>query len=233
MNRTYNYLFILLLFLASCRQDNSLAPELTLYEQEVITYFKEIALGFEFGSASKITRKWTQPMKIYVGGKDPHDLDIELDKIINEINDLVADGFSIEIVQDSSQSNFYLYLGSADGYAAIYPSLSELVKTNWGLFSINYNGDNELNRGKMYVDIYRADLTEQKHLLREEITQSLGLGNDSEKYPDSIFQSSWTRTNSYAPIDSDIIKLLYHPRVTIGLDATEVEEVLQQIFLEE
>ena len=32
----------------------------------------------------------------------------------------------------------------------------------------------------MYVDIVRADMNEQKHLLREELTQSLGLARDSQ-----------------------------------------------------
>ena len=172
-------------------------------------------------------------MKIYVGGAGSSSLINELGKIVTEVNGIATDGFSIEVVSDSLRSNFYIYLGSADEYAAIYPSLSELVKTNWGLFSVKYNGANELDQGNMYVDIYRADLTEQKHLLREELTQSLGLGNDSEKYGDSIFQSSWTRTNSYAPIDADLIELLYHPKVTIGLDAAQVDQLLGQILLED
>ena len=85
----------------------------------------------------------------------------------------------------------------------------------------------------MYVDIVRADMNEQKHLLREELTQSLGLARDSQKYTESIFQSSWTITNEYAEIDKDLIRLLYHPDMKIGLRENQVHDVLRQILLNE
>ena len=83
----------------------------------------------------------------------------------------------------------------------------------------------------MYVDIERADLPAQKHLLREELTQSLGLARDSSWYLESIFQSEWTTTNSYSDIDKELIRLLYHPRMRQGLDAERVDGVLTDILL--
>ena len=85
----------------------------------------------------------------------------------------------------------------------------------------------------MYVDIARTNLTEQKHLLREELTQSLGLARDSQKYSESIFQSAWTTTMEYALIDRDLIRLLYHPDMSIGLNETQVEVVLKEILSSE
>ena len=75
----------------------------------------------------------------------------------------------------------------------------------------------------MYVDIYKANNIEQKHLLREELTQSLGLGKDSFKYPNSIFQSSWTQTLNYLKIDKDVIRLLYHPKNENRVDIISVD----------
>jgi hypothetical protein len=46
-------------------------------------------------------------------------------------------------------------------------------------------------------------------LLREELTQSLGLGNDSNKYPDSIFYQDWSTVTSYSKLDIEIIKQHY------------------------
>ena len=83
----------------------------------------------------------------------------------------------------------------------------------------------------MYVDISRANLTEQKHLLREELTQSLGLAIDSQEYLESIFQSSWTTTNEYAEIDRDLIRLLYHPDMEVGLNENQVDQVLREILM--
>ena len=39
----------------------------------------------------------------------------------------------------------------------------------------------------MYVDTYRTNITQAKHLLREEFTQSLGLARDSDKYLNVFF----------------------------------------------
>lgn len=233
----YSLFFLLLItvFAASCTKDQVTPDpsELTAYELEVIDYFQDIALGFEFGSASAITRKWADTMKIYVGGSPSAELLNELEMIRGEINDLVTDGFFMQIVADSVQSNYYIFLGTADEYVAINPSQKDLVASNWGLFNVFWNGSNELNRGSMYVDTDRANPTEQRHLLREELTQSLGLAKDSDQYPESIFQAAWTRTTEYAMIDRDLIRLLYRPEVTSGLDATQVEAILRDILMNE
>jgi len=85
----------------------------------------------------------------------------------------------------------------------------DLTQHNWGMFSVNSGA--EIRRGEMYIDIYRChSLNGQKHLLREELTQSLGLFNDSYKYDESIFQQSWTETTEYAPIDRVLIDMLYN-----------------------
>jgi hypothetical protein len=57
------------LLFTTCSDDlNDPNSGLTAYELNVIAYFKEIALRFEFGGASQITRKWSDPMRIFVTG---------------------------------------------------------------------------------------------------------------------------------------------------------------------
>ena len=222
-------------FLVSCTVDKeTISPGLTAYNESVVSYFKEVALGFEFGNESKITRRWEGNMKLFIGGKPTPALIAETNRVVNEINNLAANEFNIEVVGDSLQSNFYLYFGTGDSYAAIFPSQSSFVASNWGLFSITFNNSNQLFKGHMYVDINRANLIEQKHLLREELTQSLGLARDSELYSESIFQQSFsTKTTEYAPIDRDLVRLLYHPKMKVGLDRDQVDKLLREILLAE
>ena len=154
--------------------------------------------------------------------------------IVLEINELTAPEFQIELVTDTLLSNYYLYLGSGGSYSQIFPSQGDFVVSNFGLFSLYWNGSNELSRGHMYVDTYRASLTEQKHLLREELTQSLGLAKDSPLYDFSIFQQSYsTKTTQYASIDEDLIRLLYHPEMQIALNVDEVDGKLREILMAE
>ncbi len=228
-------LIFVLFFYLSCSEKEDLIeltePELTEYENSVINYFNDIALGFEFGNASQTTRKWNTDLKIFVGGSPTPELLNELESIKNEINLLVSDGFRIQIVNDVTQSNFFIFLGTGNDYANLYPSQSSLIVDNLGLFRIFWNGNNHIISGHMYVDIERANSIAQKHLLREELTQSLGLAKDSPLYDDSIFQSQWTTTIEYAIIDKDLIQLLYHPEMQAGLNESEVSILLENILL--
>lgn len=216
------------------RCDNDEAPSrLTPYDIDIIEYFCEIALGLEFGGGPEVTRKWKNEMRVFVGGnKTPALLD-ELNSIIAEVNTLATDGFTIRMTADSLDMNYYIFLGSADTYVKIYPSLAGLVEHNWGLFSISWNGANQIYAGNMYVDTERANDAEAKHLLREELTQSLGLAKDSMRYPESIFQTEWTTTAAYAEIDEQLIRLLYHPQMKTGVARNGAETLLAQILLSE
>ncbi|MCU0419760.1 MAG: DUF2927 domain-containing protein [Cyclobacteriaceae bacterium] len=226
---------LFLIFLAACSEPEEVTPpRLTEYNEQVVAYFKDVALGFEFGSASQITRRWESNMRIFVGGQKDPVLLAELDDVIQELNELATTSFAIERVADTTQSNFYVYLGSGTSYARLFPTVANLVPSNFGLFSVFWDGSNRIFRGHMFVDVVRANATEQKHLLREELTQALGLARDSNRYPDSIFQQAFsTKTTEYAPIDRDLIRLLYHPQMRIGLDRNSVDPVLRTILFAE
>ena len=225
-------LFCFATVLLSC-SDDEVSSGLTTDDRNVIAYFCEVALGLEFGSASEVTRKWQNEMRIFVGGSRTPALLDELTKIVSEINTLATDGFNIRIVADSLDMNYYIFFGSADDYANIYPPQAGLVEKNWGLFNIFWDSTDRIYAGSMYVDIDRASDIEEKHLLREELTQSLGLAKDSSRYPESIFQMNWTTTTAYARMDKELIRLLYHPEMETGVDRSDAETLLTQILLSE
>jgi hypothetical protein len=240
MNTKFLLLFSLfiVILISSCSKDDDdddILPEFILseYEIDVIDYFKDIALGFEFGNTSNITRKWNSEMKVFIGGEPSFELLAEFEKIRTEINELKTDGFNVTVVDDSLQSNYYIFFGSGTKYAEMFPDEANLVNSNWGLFYLLWNGQNQFYSGHMYVDIIRANSIEQKHLLREEFTQSLGFARDSQLYMESIFQSDWTTTIEYAPIDQDLIRLLYHPEMSVGLNELEVDNALREILSSE
>ena len=59
-----------------------------------------------------------------------------------------------------------------------------IFENNWGMFWINHCMDNYISYCRVFIDTERTSTTdERKHLLREELTQSLGFPNDSFKYP--------------------------------------------------
>lgn len=224
-------LFACTFIISSCSEKEE--ERVSEYRQTVIKYFKDIALGFELGSSPKVTRKWNTDVKIFLGGVPSEEMHDELDRIVNELNALTAqDDFSISITQDTLEANTYVFFGAGEDFGKRVAWAAPHVAANWGLFYINYDGGDHITAAFVYVDIFRAtDPNARKHLLREELTQSLGLARDSEKFPESIFQSSWTLTTEYADIDRDLIRLLYHPNMDAGLDESQVDPILGELVV--
>lgn len=204
--------------------------QITAYQQRVIDYFVDVALGFEFGTASNVTRKWKTDVKIFIGGDATQEMRDELDRILLELEDLSGNELSFTITSDSLQSNYYLFLGDAPTFAAYFPPAQQHIAGNWGLFYVYFNGQNEIYSAAMYVDMHRTTQADaRKHLLREELTQSLGLARDSNSYPLSIFYSPWSLVTEYAAIDRDLIRLLYHPDIKTGYDEETVRMALKDL----
>jgi len=179
--------------------------EVKEYSKETKEYFDEIAYGREFDEKSNSLYKWNTDMKIYVDGEKPEYLMSELRRVVSELNDII-DPIDIKIVSSKSQSNFVIYFGDHKTFGQKYDITPfEMLESNWGFFELYYG------TGVMYVDLHRNNnKVTQKHLLREELTQSLGLVNDSYKYPESIFYQGWTSTTEFAPIDRELIDMLYN-----------------------
>ncbi len=184
-------------------------------KSEINEYYKEICAKTEWGG--KITpKRFYKDIKIYVDGKISDSLNMELNEIVNELNYLIH-SIEISIVEDSSESNVYIYFGDAIGFADLLNEpkyLRELtlkqLKYNWGIFEISSSG-NVIVNSKVFIDTDRnKNLVRLSHLLREELTQCLGFPNDSKKYNNSIFQKKWTEVTEFSQIDKEIIKLHYN-----------------------
>lgn len=183
-------------------------PKQNEYSQETIEYFNEIAGQSEYGSKNNSITKWNEDVKIFVSGdKKPYMMD-ELNKIVTELNDLI-NPINIQIVNNESESNLKVFLGSHTEFSKICPKSKKYLNDNWGLF-FTY-GNEYITSADVFVDTKRCDTRSGcKHLLREELTQSLGLTNDSYRFPESIFYQNWTETNEYAQVDRDLIQILYN-----------------------
>ena len=235
------YVFHVLLVSSSlvwigCSDPEEPAPELPFFQEQVIDYFKEIALGFENGGASEVTRKWAGPMKLYVGGPGKNDFTIAtIEETIATLNALATDGFEIQWVSDSSQSNAYVFLGSKEQFIQIFPDAANSLVGNLAYFNVWWNND-LINTARIFIETQSSSLTQQRSLIFEEITQSLGLGKDSPRYPDSIFYeipSDGGFAQGLSELDKELVRLLYHPSMSVGLSATEVEKLLREILAAE
>jgi len=131
-------------FLNSCSDDGTSGVDsdgLTEDQQIAVEYFKEIALGFEFGDASEVTRKRNSDILIFTSGEENSVLLSELGQVITDLNELISrDNIELRIVSDSAQSNMTIFLGTGDEFAQVHPPASNFVNDNFGLFLCTLTG---------------------------------------------------------------------------------------------
>lgn len=190
----------------------------------------EVALGAEYGSDLKLLKKWTQPMRLYVGSDLSPELQATLFDVIHEINVLCIDGFNIEQTEDSLTSNAFLYTGSALDFAKRFATLSSMAEHHNGLVHVAFDDSYAITKAVIYVETQQTIRTEQKHVLREELTQGLGLLNDLKYYPESIFFQAQSIGDSFSNFDRELIRLLYHPDFYPGMDAVQMLQTGQRIL---
>lgn len=167
-------------------------------------YFREIALGSEWGGTRETPWRQREDLHIFVQSQMSSELEGELTRIVMELNSLI-EPIEIKVVPTQAAANYVIFLGPWKEFWSSWPEVNgERLEHNWGYFQVRRGW------GLMYVDTYRANEREQKHLLREELTQSLGLFNDSPKYRESIFYDGWTTTTEYSDLDRELIQMLYN-----------------------
>lgn len=219
------YRLLAILAIVGCRSDDepiqpsSNIPELTTEQQ----YFLRISLGGELGNIPSVVKKWNQDVRIFVVDTTYAELMEELDRIVTEINDL-STTITLRQVATRAESNYLIYFGNAQTYATGYePAAAPFVEDNLGLFWIYWDGSYRIKRGSMYVDTERTQSLDcQRHLLREELTQSLGLMQDTNDFPASIFYQRWTCEPQYADIDKQLIRWQLSEEIEAGMNRADI-----------
>ena len=187
--------------------------------QNVLDYYKEIACKAEYtvnnDTSSFHPRRWKKDIKIFVKGTPDSIICSELYKVVSELNDII-ESVEIKITDNESEANLIAFFGWFLDYDKLEPFAEPFTGANHGLACIYPSLNNELINGSFYVDVVRCNwfpieqaTVLKKHLVREELTQSLGLMNDSMKYPDSIFYQGFSYPTEFSQLDIAIIKMHY------------------------
>ena len=191
------------------------------YTYDEIEYFTEIALGTEYGDNTQVIRKWNSDIRIKVNGY-PNENDLKaLDQVVSDINEITGDKINVSIVETNQNININFVPLSEFSICNAPPG-------NYGYFNCKWR-DNVIYECTICVATDDVLLKEERtHMIREEITQSLGLMNDSLKYRDSIFYQGWTQTQRYLEIDRKMIEILYSDYIKPGMGKEEVEYILRK-----
>lgn len=188
---------------------------LVSYPQAAVDYFVEIAFGPEFGGGPREIRKWTSDVEIEVHGEPNADDLITLYDVVADLNAIIT---TIEIRVVDGDGNVDVHFAPVSSFADIEPNY---VSGNMGFFWVWWDARGSIVRSRVLVSTTGLTQQERNHIIREEITQQMGLMSDSYSYPDSVFQQAWTTTQEYSPLDEMLISMLYLPRVEVGMDDVE------------
>jgi hypothetical protein len=192
-------------------------------------YFNEICIGSEFDFVLPLTHKFTKPGKLYVVKESSYTEQMKfVTEVLKEFNKLTTDGFNITLTSDSASANMYLFFGSIKNLKKI-PRFAKVQVDDgfFGYFDSRHTG-NRITDAFIFVNTNKT-LSGQKAAILEEIVQSVGFFRDSDFYNNSIFyQYKYLldmKTDTFSYQDREIIKLLYSPKMKVGLNKRQAMEI--------
>jgi hypothetical protein len=192
------------------------------YSAQEVDYFLEIAFGVEYGQASLVVRRWRTDALLRVNGTPSH-RDLEtLSAVVEDINELTATADMVIVEEDASVE---LHFAPSATFPEILPGY---VPGNLGYFSVWWDATQHFTRAVVLIAT-EIDQPLRDHLIREEVTQILGLMRDSFRFPDSIFYQQFSLTHEFAPVDAALIEMLYRPEIDAGMAQGTAARVLRRL----
>ncbi|XVU23321.1 DUF2927 domain-containing protein [Actinoplanes sp. CA-054009] len=84
-------------------------------------------------------------------------------------------------------------------------------------FNTGWAQDHQINEATILIRADDTTASERCRLIRGELTESMGLTEESSKHPTSIFYSEYTDAPSqYSALDKAVIRLMYDPAIHPG-----------------
>lgn len=206
----------------------------------LVDAFADIALGNEYESKPGQLRKWTSPIRYalihQVGDRDLHER-----LIATQMAHLTQlSGLDIGPATNAGSANFLIVLSGET-------QLKDDLKRYFGWNSAAQRerffretvclGVMRARRGQIFrgVAIIPVDRARARGKLVacvvEELTQLLGLPNDSERVFPSVFNDRST-DEFLSPLDVILLRMLYDPRLKPGMDLATVRPLARQIATE-
>lgn len=152
----------------------------------------------------------------------------EIDTVLQELSSL-STSIPLEKVANQEQANLRLFLGEKEAYVALVePRAAGIAEGNSGFATIAWNDEFEIIRASACIDVVNfTDRNFLRHVIREELAQTLGLINDTELDDESIFYQFVNNSIAYSPRDEALIAYMLGNELAPGMCESEVMEVLE------
>jgi hypothetical protein len=124
------------------------------------------------------------------------------------------------------QADFEVHFVPRSEFSKYIP---DVVDGHIGFFCLHWNTVGACTRATVLI-ASDGNQAERVHAIREEITQALGLMQDSWTYPDSMFYQGWTPGVHFAEIDKTLIQMLYRTDIRPGMTREQARSVLKDDY---
>jgi len=213
----------------------------TLTSDQLVRNFDTIVFHNEFDrSEDTRLRKWVAPVRIYVDVRagDPA---LIADTVRSHIEHLAGiSGHDIALTDDPAAANTtvvferesLLDMVKSDYFEPDF-DIRTVMQTNLCIGQYRSNSDYEITTAVVVIPIDRVmSRGRLKACVIEELTQVLGLPNDSDDVFPSVFNDR-SRDVELTAQDILFVKLLYDPRLTAGMARDKVLDEVRTILREQ
>ncbi|ARP38625.1 DUF2927 domain-containing protein [Vibrio syngnathi] len=215
---------------------NAASTPLTWLDRTFVeTAFYHVALQHEYSQGNKPLSKWKQPIKIWVDHRvGDEELHQELTELhIQHLSEVTK--HPITIVKKESEANVKWIYTKQSQWVSEAKSILKLRSTQHldnAICTAGYrtNSTGEIVYAGVIIPVDQArSRGKLVACIVEEITQVLGLPNDSDKAYPSIFNDH-TPEDLLSPLDVVLLQLLYEPELKAGMTKSEVKPVVRKIL---
>ena len=203
----------------------------------ILHAFSEIALKNEYSQHDGRLRKWQQPLKIWidhrVGDRQLHEQLVRWH--VDELTRIT--GHSVSLVKGPETANITLVFTRFEdmqrqGREQLGNNADRVLKGALCLANFKTNKEQVIYRGQVVIPVDQARMHGKLvSCVVEELTQIMGLVNDSSDVYPSIFNDH-TPDDLLSGLDYILLKILYHKQMQAGMDRDQAVKMARTIILQ-
>lgn len=210
--------------------------------QYIIDSFISIALQREHGPANAELNKWQSPILFYIDDRTA-DEPLHARMVEQHLQHLASiTGLQITAAASPEQANLNIIFSTETRLdKELQTDLSinnkafrqEISASSVCLGRIAVDAEGRINKARVLIPVDRARAhAKLMACVVEELTQVLGLANDSTRVYPSIFNDR-SFNDFLTGLDYLLLKLLYHPALSAGMKNSEVSQRVSEIVATE
>jgi hypothetical protein len=220
-----------------CSTNALSAPELEHWQQPdyIEQSFVNIALKNEYVQLTQPVHKWLVPIRVQLIYRAPQDpLYAQLINMHLQHLTMIT-GHDIALEDDPKKANIKVILSNQELWTTDiqqYMGKQSLTHVNNAvcMASLSLGKHDVINHAVVIIPVDQARMHRKLvSCIVEEITQVLGLPNDSDSVYPSIFNDH-TPDDLLTGLDGLLLKLLYQPKLKAGMSEQQVRPIIRRII---